>query len=448
MRTENSVRGLNSTLLAFAIVLSMTLSMTFIAPLVLAGGVNPIIPPPLPPPEIEVEPRQEFTLQFKLFWDEPEYLGYFWLGFYWDSPRTDSAGTPSENFTFVSASAYLEDNLDPISTNVTFSEGVSHENAANWRYAIVVGHDVGYPWDDNFYVDVVMRASGVGEVPHIPDNHRITIWGTIDVAESTIKSYDPPYPYVIVRVLARGGVDVSISPSYRSGILGENLTYTVIVRNKGNILDNYSLTASDNENWGPTLDSYLFENVQPGENRTTTLSVTVPENAVPEDNITVTATSQADNTVKDNDSCIARATYWTGTVVFRLENLWAVRIDKNLDLYQGSKLVVKFYTWWNEYENESVIENFTPPWHVQRIEVVPHPEKTEKINVKRARLDLTYDNTENVISTIATFTVRKTHLIKMISQIKGRWDIALPPERSVLIMEISDIKSKWSFAPS
>jgi len=102
---------------------------------------------------------------------------------------------------------------------------------------------------------------------------------------------------------------VAISPENQSGPPGATLSYSVMVKNRGAFDDNYALTISDNQNWGPTLDNYLFENVQPGENRTVTLSVTVPTNAVPctRDNIIVTATSQGDPTVSDNDTCIAHA---------------------------------------------------------------------------------------------------------------------------------------------
>jgi len=141
---------------------------------------------------------------------------------------------------------------------------------------------------------------------------------------------------------------------------------------------------------------------------------------------------------------------WTGTAVFSMENLYAVRLEKNLDLYQGSKLVVKFYTWWDEYENESVIENFVPPWHVEEIEKVPNPTLPwcVKSAVKKARLDLTYDNTENVISTIATFTVTRDDLFGRIMAIKGLWPYASPDERDKLWKEITDIKALWPFAPS
>jgi len=206
VRTESSIRGFSSILLAFALVLSMAVSITFTATPVAAGGT-------ISTPggtTITCYPGTTFTLQFKLFWNEPAYLGYFSLGIYWDSPKTDSTGTANENFTFVSASAYFEDNLQAISVNTTFSEGVSPDNPANWRYSIVVDHTIGDGGDDNFFVDIVLRASGAGGVPHIaPDNHTIVISGTVDVAEQSIVSYSPPDPNITIQVLPwTGGVIV------------------------------------------------------------------------------------------------------------------------------------------------------------------------------------------------------------------------------------------------
>jgi len=103
-------------------------------------------------------------------------------------------------------------------------------------------------------------------------------------------------------------IDVSIDPEYLSGSPGDTLNYTVTVTNTGAENDNFDLKVSDSENWGLTLSENLLE-IPAGENRQTTLSVTIPENAVPctEDKITVVATSRADNTVKDNDTCITHA---------------------------------------------------------------------------------------------------------------------------------------------
>jgi len=199
VRTENSKHGFSSILLAFAIVLSMTLSMTLTAPTAVAG-----IPYMISEPggtTITCYPGTTFTVQFKLQWNESA-LGYFSLGIYWDSPKTDSTGTANENFTFVSASAYFEDNLQAITPlGTTFSEGVSPEDPTQWRYSLVVDETYGEGGNDNFYVNIVMRASGAGGVPHIaPNTDNIIISGTIDVAESTIQSYTPPDPEITIQV--------------------------------------------------------------------------------------------------------------------------------------------------------------------------------------------------------------------------------------------------------
>jgi uncharacterized membrane protein len=108
----------------------------------------------------------------------------------------------------------------------------------------------------------------------------------------------------LAHVSVAQGVDISISPSYQSGSPRSVLSYTITITNTGNVLNSYTLTVDDNENWGPTLDENLFRNVAPGENRQTTLRVTVPDNAVPgtDDNIVVAA---AGTGVTDSDSCIA-----------------------------------------------------------------------------------------------------------------------------------------------
>ena len=335
MRIEGFSRGLGSILLASAIVLSIAIPVT-----------SAWIPenPPKPPTVIEepggttiiVCPGGTFTIQFKLRWIDPFFLGYFSLGIYWDSPKKDSSGTENENFTFVSASAYLEDNLDNIPVGWNLTEGVPPENENVWRHMIIVDHTEGYPWDDNFYVDIVLRASGAGGVPHVlTNNHPIIISGTIDVVDSAFYPYLPPDPYITIKV-----------------------------------------------------------------------------------------------------------TNYTGTAVFSLENVWAVRLEKNLDLENGSKLMVKFYTWYDAFQDESVIENFVPPWHVEENEIVPHPQGKP---VENARLVLT-DNAGSVISTIASFTVRRSTLIDRVRAIKSMWPYE--PIKKPLIDEISVIKGQWSLAPS
>ncbi len=135
----------------------------------------------------------------------------------------------------------------------------------------------------------------------------------------------------------------------------------------------------------------------------------------------------------------------TGTAIFRgLENLHAVRLEKNLDLHQGSKLVVKFYTYSDAFENEGVIETFTPPWHEEENESIMHPGGKP---VEKAKLDLTTDDTGNVISTIASYTVRRVDLEARFMDIPFYWSQADPAGKLELETEFMEIPFYWAQAP-
>ncbi|MCS7131748.1 MAG: DNRLRE domain-containing protein, partial [Hadesarchaea archaeon] len=110
----------------------------------------------------------------------------------------------------------------------------------------------------------------------------------------------------VAHLAALRGVELAVSPSYRSGLPGEVLTYDVVVKNVGNVLENFVLSASDNENWTLAIHpTWLL--LWPGESGTATLSVVLPELVLSylEDNITVMATSLEDPRVSASDSCVA-----------------------------------------------------------------------------------------------------------------------------------------------
>jgi uncharacterized membrane protein len=144
-------------------------------------------------------------------------------------------------------------------------------------------------------------------VPSTEDNITVTVTSDAGASDSDV--------CIAHAEEVRHGVEVSISPSYQSAPIGMTPSYTVIVRNTGNVMDNYTLSVDDNAvpSWGPTLLDNLvnnrLENVRPGESRMVTLSVTIPPDVAPstEDNITVTATSEGDPSEKDNASTIAHA---------------------------------------------------------------------------------------------------------------------------------------------
>ncbi len=296
--------------------------------------------------------------------------------------------------------------------------------------------DDGYPFG-NHWSDYAGEDNYWGENQNIPGSDGIG---------------DTPYSippganqdrYPIITIVGRG-VEVSISPSYQSALPRVTLTYTVTVTNTGDANDNYALILSDDAGWGPSVSAESLIMLQ-GASDNVTLSVTVPENAVPgtNDNITITATSQTDNTTSKSDLCVAYAL--SPKADFSLITLYKVNLDLRLYLEEGSNLVVKFYTYGNAFENENVIENFSPPWNVEKTERVRHP---EGIGVMKVKLDLTTDNTESVISTISSFTVTRNTLNgRLVDIYVLEWPFASLQERDNLNSEIVDLYMQWPFAP-
>ena len=143
----------------------------------------------------------------------------------------------------------------------------------------------------------------------IDDNRFLVIASKLDNLSIFLnsKEFDGNGPYLEVTYTLLYAVSASISPSESSGPPGGLLDYTVVVKNIGTGQDNYALTVSDNSGWGPTLDNVVLGPIPVGENMATKLHVNIPNLPGTTDTITVTAISQADNTVRDNASCIAQA---------------------------------------------------------------------------------------------------------------------------------------------
>jgi uncharacterized membrane protein len=101
------------------------------------------------------------------------------------------------------------------------------------------------------------------------------------------------------------GARVSITPSSQENIAGGSLTFTVAVTNTGDVVDNFMLAATDNENWTPTLSTSSVR-LEGGASENLVLTVGIPDNAAvcTRDNIRVTARSKYDNTVSAENSCL------------------------------------------------------------------------------------------------------------------------------------------------
>lgn len=114
------------------------------------------------------------------------------------------------------------------------------------------------------------------------------------------------------KVQAQGGVSASITPSENIRPPGEIATFEITVSNTGDVVDNYRLTAKESQStgasWKPTFVENSFLNVTPGENRTTTLTMTIPSGIAQGDwsTVTVTVASLTDNSIFCILSCTAK----------------------------------------------------------------------------------------------------------------------------------------------
>jgi len=238
------------------------------------------------------------------------------------------------------------------------------------------------------------------------------------------------------------GVSVDISPSYQAGVMGGTLEYKIIATNTGTAPDNYVLAVTDDLGWALTLSDNLLRNIEPGENGTVVLRVTIPENSLPctKDNIVIVVTSTTDNAVSDTNGGVAHA---SGNALFKLENLYTASLDTDLYLEEGSRIVLEFYTYGWSYQAESVFWSGSTPAYVVKFDNVPHPQGKP---VERAKLVLT-DNEGNVIQTMTSFTVTKSVLFKRYSDIKKEYPKP-GADKPALFKEYGDIKKQYVRAPS
>jgi parallel beta-helix repeat protein len=308
--------------------------------------------------------------------------------------------------------------------------------------------DNGYPSGGNYWSDYIGVDNYSGENQNIPGGDGIGDDSYYIPGGSNMDNYPLMSPWQsVIR-----GVIVSISPSDNSGPNGATLTYTVTVTNTGNVSDNYSLLATDNAGWSPSVLPTSVVVPAFSRDNTTTLSVAVPAGAIIGTiyNMTVTVTSQTENTLSASDRCTAQVVpIWMGTATFKLESLYKVSLEKDLQINTGSKLIVKFYDYSDTYESEVVIENFAPPQSVVGNENVPHPAQGSlpvRTAVKKAVLVLTTDNTANEISTIASFTVHQSDLRSRYLAILRVW-AGYPGLQSAFRAEIIDILKQWAGAP-
>ncbi|MBA7602999.1 hypothetical protein ES703_10099 [subsurface metagenome] len=129
----------------------------------------------------------------------------------------------------------------------------------------------------------------------------------------------------------------------------------------------------------------------------------------------------------------------------KLENIYTIKLDVDISLQSGSTLVVKFYTYASGYQGENVVWSGATPDNVSFSKIVPHPNNKA---VEKVKLDLTTDNTEEEIYTVASFIVRKVDLETRFMEIPMYWAAAPPEGKVELEIEFMEIPMYWAAAPS
>jgi len=214
----------------------------------------------------------------------------------------------------VSVSIYPQERHAKVGTGCTFNVTVNNAGRGADNFSLKASDNLG--WDLTFSENLL----------EVPENGHSTATLTVTIPENIetytednilITATSQREPTLIENASCKVaavhlGVELSISPSENIQPSGAIATFEVTVKNIGNVTDNYTLkaaeSASTGQSWKPTLSENFIEGVAPGENRTTTLTMTVPMNIEQGDwsTVTVTATSQTDDLTRDVSKCTAK----------------------------------------------------------------------------------------------------------------------------------------------
>ncbi|MDI6820306.1 MAG: hypothetical protein QMC89_05320 [Candidatus Hodarchaeaceae archaeon] len=280
MRTEKYKRGFTSILLVSALLLSMVFIATPVLAPALVGDPTGTT--------ITVGQGGFFVVRFTLRWDRPENGVYSLPPIVWDSPRTNDAGTPDNNLTFVSARAYFISG-DNVGENVEalwdYAEGAHPEDPALWRHSVSVYSTTPDPRNGDFNVEIVLRAAGAGGVPHIIGTHMLSTMGlSVDIAEGPLFSYSTAADWIAVNivspwpgpgVIARGKANAygtsrdATPPAYKLYVAGEYPPIVAAQRVGSGVVIASGLTSTlDNGRWNkvgspcPYFDRFLHAAIQ------------------------------------------------------------------------------------------------------------------------------------------------------------------------------------------
>jgi uncharacterized repeat protein (TIGR01451 family) len=125
------------------------------------------------------------------------------------------------------------------------------------------------------------------------------------VYSSKENKINTPYLQVTYHVINTHSVVVAVLPSFAVGM--RSISSSVMVKNVGWENSSYTLENVGTLGWSLTLDNNQFNNIPPGESRTTTLHITIPHGSTPQtrDDITIRAISIENESTIGSDNCIA-----------------------------------------------------------------------------------------------------------------------------------------------
>ena len=126
-----------------------------------------------------------------------------------------------------------------------------------------------------------------------------------------------------------------------------------------------------------------------------------------------------------------------------LVTLYKVHLDLTGDFYEGNNLVVAFYDYQNRQEANTTVWSIVPPEPLTLSIDIQHPLNK---GIENATLLLTDDH-GNIIRTVTSFLVRRSHLLGRLGELDYLWTVP-GADRTAIMKEYVAIDGQWPYAPS
>ena len=126
---------------------------------------------------------------------------------------------------------------------------------------------------------------------------------TVTATSQAVSTVSTSKTCTAIAGVAVGVVEVTISPTSKDGKPGDDVTYSVTVKNTGTLDDSYSLTATNTAGWSSSI-SPLTLTLDAGDSGTATVTVTIPSSAAVGASTTITVKASGTG-YDDSTTCTA-----------------------------------------------------------------------------------------------------------------------------------------------